>query len=201
MNASASPFLNLAAVIRALRASVGGWGLLGWLDAALVLLLYRRLGQIGRDMEGLAARFAAGTLRRRPPEGVTRAAVVERRVRRAATARIWPGGFGWLVKAASWHAAGYGSQLRAVLQTPEMVALLEATPQAARVLTPLCRMLAVETSVLRPGVTPRAVKARIRVRTARPKVDWGRIPIPRGVLAAVRRQGVGRRPPPCGSSP
>jgi len=103
------------------------------------------------------------------------------------------------VRAASWHAAGYGEQLRWVLHTPEMVTLLIAAPQAARILRPLCRMLAVETSLLRPpalpGVTgeapaaaPAPVEAK-RVRKPRTTVDWGRIPIPRGVLSAVRRRG------------
>jgi hypothetical protein len=33
---------------------------------------------------------------------------------------------------------------------------------------------------------------KVRVRTKRPPVDWGRIPLPRGVLSAARRQGFGR---------
>jgi hypothetical protein len=197
MNASVSPFLSLSAVIRALRGSVGGWGLRGWLGAALVLLLYRRLGRISREMEGLAARFAAGTLRRRVVPVRVPAAQAEGRARLVAGERIWPARFGWLVTAASWQAAGFGSQLRAVLETPEMVALLEAAPQAARILTPLCRMLAIETQVLRPRaagpVVPQVkVETPKRVRTPRAKVDWGQIPIPRGGLAAVRRQEIGK---------
>jgi len=76
-----------------------------------------------------------------------------------------------------------------------MVALLRAAPQAVRVLTPLCRMLAVETSLLRPRAEAGAAAAEIapvkakRVRAKRPPVDFGRIPIPRGVMAAVRRRG------------
>ena len=169
----------------------------GWFSVALGLLLYRRLGQICGRMERMAARFAAGTLWRRAPglERVPRVAVEGKAVRGTAGERIWPRGFGWLVKAAGWQAAGYGSQLRAVLETPEMVALLAAAPQAARVLRPLCRMLAIETAVLQPGVAPQVVVAEKpkRVRTPRPKVDWGRVPIPRGVMAAVRRgrYGVG----------
>jgi hypothetical protein len=107
--------------------------------------------------------------------------------------RVWPRRFGWLVIAASYQAAGFGSQLRAALETPEMVALLTAVPQAARVLRPLCRMLAIEGAVLRPGVAVRveadAVVVRKRTRKPRVTVDWGRIPIPRGVLSAVRRGG------------
>ncbi len=171
----------------------GGWARSGWLSAALGLLLYARLGQICRNMEGLAARFAAGRLRRREVPAVRRAVEAGARVRRRSGERLWPGDFGWLVKAAAWHAAGFGCQLRAVLETPEMVALLKASPQAVRILTPLCRMLAIETQLLRPGVVP-VVKVPVvtakRVRRKRAPVDWGRIPIPCGVMAAVRRLGV-----------
>ena len=88
-----------------------------------------------------------------------------------------------------------------ILERPEMVELLVAAPQAARILRPVCRMLAVETSLLRPGVAAREVVAvevrpmvKVRVRRPRVVVDWGRIPLPRGVLAAARRQGFGKVP-------
>ncbi|MDR3525326.1 MAG: hypothetical protein P4L66_14645, partial [Acetobacteraceae bacterium] len=77
------------------------------------------------------------------------------------------------------------------LGQPEMVELLNATPQAARILQPVCRMLAIETSLLRPGAIPPEPVARERkprLRKPRPKIDWGRIPLPRGVLTAVRRR-------------
>jgi hypothetical protein len=82
-----------------------------------------------------------------------------------------------------------------------MVALLVACPQAGRVLLPVCRMLAVETSLLRPGVAGAVAsvavvvaeeEVRKRVRKPRAPVDWGRIPLPRGVLSAARRQGYGK---------
>jgi hypothetical protein len=86
-------------------------------------------------------------------------------------------------------------QLRAVLETPEMVALLIAAPQAVAVLRPLCRMLAIETSLLRPGrvSVPAEVVETVkpkRVRAPRVKPDLGRVPIPRGVMTAVRRRGL-----------
>ncbi len=116
--------------------------------------------------------------------------------RRLRVKRVWPGRFGWLVRACGFQAAGYAEQLRFVLAQPEMVALLAASPQAGRVLLPLCRALAVETDVLRPGVVrpvpvPRPPRAP-RVRKLRPKLDLGRIPLPRGVLSAARREGYGR---------
>jgi hypothetical protein len=186
------------------------------LSQVLVMLLFRRLGGICRDFEGLASRFQAGRLWR-----VAARVVVGGRV--AADSRLgvvaalrWPGRFGWLVRAASYHAAGYGSQLRHILGQPEMVALLVAAPQAARILRPLCRMLAVETSLLRPrleaaaevvavepeGQAPPGPEGqappggvpvvKMRVRLPRKAVDFGRIPLPKGVLAAARRQGFGK---------
>ena len=106
-------------------------------------------------------------------------------------ARIWPGRFAWLVRVAGYQAAGYGSQLRHILEQPEMVDLLKASPQAARILQPVCRMLAIETAMLRPGhvvAEPKVREVKPRVRKPRIPIDWGRIPLPRGVLTAVRRR-------------
>ncbi len=205
ITATPSPYTNLSAVINGLRGSLGLWGHRGFLNQALVLLLYRRLFVICQRMERLALRFQAGRIWRRPVVAVLPVVSVETPVERGRGDReALPLRFGWLVRLASYHAVAYGSQLRAVLETPEMVALLVAAPQARRILGPLCRMLAVEASVLRPR--PAGVLAEIgpeqgsgdaadaivrkRVRPARGTVDWGRIPLPRGVLAAARRQGV-----------
>jgi len=199
-SASPSPFLNLLVVLRALRGAVGGWGGRGLLSIALVLLLYRRLGDICGKMERLSQRFQAGRLSPVAPRlGV--AARTETVARRAVLARIWPGRFGWLVLRAAYQAAGFGCQLRVILGEPEMIELLIAAPQAARILRPVCRMLAIETSLLRPGTTGAvaevaaaeiAVVVKPRVRKPRVAVDWGRIPLPRGVLSAARRQGFGK---------
>jgi hypothetical protein len=202
-SASPSPYLDLSVVIRCLRGAVGGWGGRGLLGQALVMLLYHRLGGICGKMERLAARFQAGRLWR-----VSARAVAVERVgadgrKRAVALSVWPRRFGWLVRLASYQAAGYGCQLRAVLGQPEMVELLLAAPQAARILRPLCRMLAVETALLRPRPEGAAVDAggavaeiapvvKARVRRPREVVDFGRIPLPRGVLAAARRQGFGK---------
>ena len=179
-----SPFPSLLAVLHALRAAVGGWEKQWVFNHVLALLLHRRLGEVATKIERLMARFRAGRLWRRV--GVARG----RRVGRTGV-RIWPRRFGWLVRAASFQAAGYGSQLRQILEQPEMVELLKAAPQAARMLRPVCRMLAIETSLLQPGAIPpepvlRAVKPRLRKKRA--PVDWGRIPLPRGVLTAVRKR-------------
>jgi hypothetical protein len=170
------------------------------LNQVLVMLLYRRLGGICGQMERLAARFQAGRLWRVPARAVAAEKVEAEAKLRAVALPVWPRRFGWLVRLASYHAASYGSQLRVILGQPEMVALLRAAPQAARILRPVCRMLAVETSLLRPrpegavaelGPETQAPVVTKRSRRPREAVDWGRIPLPKGVLAAARRQGFG----------
>jgi hypothetical protein len=196
MNTIASPFVNLSAVILGLRVAVAAWGGRRLLDEALVHLVHRRLGEIVRRIEGMVARFQAGRLRPALVRGAGEPGSGDvLRPRREAGVRIWPCRFAWLVRAAAWEAAGFGCQLRAVLETPEMVAFLAACPQAVRVLTPVCRALAIETAVLRPGVAPRADVGAVRVRKQVPRVtpDLGRVPIPRGVMGWVRRDRSAKR--------
>jgi len=189
-SAPPSPYLSLSAVLRALRGEVGGWHLRGMLSHVVMMLLYRRLGEICGKIERLATRFQAGLLRLHGPRT---GAVVRGAAKKGA--RIWPGRFAWLVRVAGYQAAGYGCQLRHILEQPEMVELLKASPQAARILRPVCRMLAIETSLLRPGVVVPEPVIRVRkprVRKPRVPIDFGRIPLPRGVLTAARRQGFGK---------
>ena len=177
-------------MLRALRGEVGGWTVRKLLSEVLAWLLYRRLGAICGKIERLVARFQAGRLWLRKP-----GARVGVRAAAKTGARIWPGRFAWLVRAAGYQAAGYGCQLRYILEQPEMVELLKASPQAARILRPVCRMLAIETELLRPGVVVPEPVVRVpkpRVRKPRVPIDWGRIPLPRGVLSAARRQGFGK---------
>jgi len=199
VNLSPSPYLDLTAVIRALRGSVGGWGGRGLLGQVLVMLLYRRLGGICGKIERLCQRFQAGRLWRMPARVVLPEVAGADGRKRALAVDAWPRSFAWLVRLAGYQAAGFGSQLRVILGQPEMVALLEASPQAGRILRPMCRMLGVETALLRPGVAavvvvPRVSVVTVRVRRAPVPVDWGRIPLPRGVLSAARRQGFGKVP-------
>ena len=184
-------------MVAAVRARVGDWGLAGLLDVALAMLVYRRIGRIGQRIERLLMRFRAGALWRMPERVRVALSVEPGAPRQAMRDGVLPLRFGWLVHAAAWRAAVYGGQLQLVLEQPEMVALLTASPQAGRILRPLCRMLLVDTAVLQPGVVvepPAPKAAKVRVRKPRAKVDWGRIPLPRGMLAAARRQGFGKLP-------
>ena len=163
--------------------------------AAMIGLDWTRVRRAEARSVGLLARFRAGRLRvvvrRQPGRGGGGA--------RAGSGRL-PLGFAWLIPMVPFEAACFAGQLRTVLAEPEMVALLDATPQAARILAPLCRMLGIERSVLRMrspdvvaiagGEAPPAVGTRVRVPPA-PAEPW-RIPLPRGVLSAARRQGFGK---------
>ena len=99
-----------------------------------------------------------------------------------------PRRFGWLVKAGGYQAVGYGLQLQNVLNTPEMVELLAASPQAQRILRPICRALAVEL----PWVVDQPRQIKPHIRTPRAKPEPFRIPLPRGALSWARRQGFGK---------
>ena len=196
MNMSVSPFINLSNVIADVRKHVGEWGL----EVPLVLLLFGRLGRIMAKMERLAKAFQEGKVLRRGPrkEGARRIAKASDAAPQAKAERIWPQPFGWLIIKAGWRAVGFAGQIRATLEQPEMIELLKACPQAVRVLKPLCRMMMIETSLLYPGVpvpekAPRPpVEKKQRVRKPRPKQDLGRVPIPRGVMSAVRRGRYGK---------
>jgi hypothetical protein len=109
-----------------------------------LLLVHAWLKRLVQKFAALVARAEAGTLRpprrgrhRSPSEGPP-----------GKPRPRWPTNFAWLIKMLPHEAAYFGSQLQHQFSQPEMMALLEAAPQAGRLLRPLCRMLAVE---LPPG--------------------------------------------------
>jgi hypothetical protein len=195
MTTGATPSLSdrfsmiLDGLHRAVAARVAG----GAMAVALIWLVCGRVRLVERRILGLLARFRAGRLGVR----VGRSGGGGGRGRVAGTQRL-SGRFGWLLPMVPCAAAGFGSQLRHLLEEPEMRGLLAQSRQARLVLAPLCRMLGIEAALLMAGVAAAVVapvEAKVvakRVRKVRAKVDWGRIPLPRGVLAAARRQGFGK---------
>jgi len=67
--------------------------------------------------------------------------------------------------------------------------LMEAAPQAKRMLRPLCRALAIELPWT--VASPRVPQPR-KPRKPRPKPESFKIPLPRGVLTWARREGFGK---------
>jgi hypothetical protein len=187
-----SPFQVFAT---ALRTALFGWAPRGVLTAVLMVLVHRRLGVVFGRLERLMVRFQAGKLVRR----VSAPVVVEARERVVGLVppvNFWPSRTGWLLEAMGdrrHQAAWFSGALEAILREPAWVALLAAAPEARRLLRPVCRMLAVDLDVLCPGVLDpggavpeKTVRARVRVKA--PPVDFGRIPLPRGILAWARRE-------------
>ena len=138
----------------------------------LILPLWGWLGRVGRRF----ARLPLRPLAARPVRSVAEYVPVDRvRVTRP---RL-PAGKAWLVRALGYEAAGYGSQLEALLGEAEMQRLLAEVPAVGRLLRPLCRMLGVGAALVTPQVTQAdGEAASVRaVRKPRPK----RAPIwPRG---------------------
>ncbi len=182
---SPSPFEALSLVLGGLRTGVAGWH--RRLDRAVLMLCWGTISRLIGRFERLSARFVAGgVMTRAVVAGVSRAAPVGL----VRVARVWPGRFGWLVRAVGWQAAGFGLQVAHQLARPEMVALLVASAQARRLLRPVCRMLAVDMRLLRPaGVVEVVRPARVRAEVAPVVVvEASRIPLPRGVLAWARAE-------------
>jgi len=175
---------NLRMILRGILAALGMWRV----EPALACVLFNRIsGTFGR-IERILQRFRAGRLWRRTPRDVVRKPSAGRK-----RSIIMPRRFGWLVQAGKHQAAAFGLQLQTVLTTPEMSKLLAASPQARRILRPLCRALAVELPGISEPPRTRADGARPkRPRKPRPKPEPFKIPLPRGVLSWARREGFGK---------
>ena len=139
---------------------------------ALIIPLWGWLGRCGRRF----GRVKIGPVAVRPVlvRPVLVRAVTPRVTKVRARGVRLPSARGWLVRALGYEAAGYGSQLAALLAEPELQALLTTVPAAGRILRPLCRMLGVEpVGALAPAVV---ADAPVRARRVRPQRV--RIPLP-----------------------
>jgi hypothetical protein len=188
---------GLARAVAARSARGPSWlGSVEALAGVLVSLIWGRVKRAEVNIQRLLVRFRAGTLRVRvgtPAEAIKDLrAVATKDLRAGATNDLRaeaikdlragikvPRGFGWLLPLVPCHAAGFAAQLRLQLADPEMVALLAASPQARRVLAPLCRMLGIEAALLTPrpadppAEVPRAAEGLARAGEPRP----GNVPI------------------------
>jgi len=175
---------NLRLILRGILAALGMWRV----EPKPAMVLYNRISGIFGRIERMLVRFRAGRLWR-----VTQKGAAQRRSALRTPAIALPRRFGWLVQAGGHQAAGFGLQLQTVLNTPEMTALLAASPQAGRILRPLCRALAMEVPGVSEAPRQRANAGRPkRPRKPRPKPEPFKIPLPRGVLSWARREGFGK---------
>ena len=190
-----APAATLAGIIDLLCRAVAARGVGGWLGGLSVILVWTRLRRLGARFVRLAARIEAGRdiPRRRPRPAAPRP-------QRSGSPQRLPRGRGWLVRLVGAEAAAGASQLQHLLATPEMAALLAASPRTGRLLRPLCRTLGVKPP---PALTPPPRPARRTGPAERRPEDKPRSIRPRSVPG---RTGAGpslpaprRRPPPaCG---
>ena len=146
----------VAALCRAVAASLNR----GLMEAAVIVLVWRRVKRVERLLLALAERVRLGLYRRgfTQPSRAARGEGV--RVGERASSGAWhllPRRFGWLMGLMPYKAAAYSSQLSCVLAEPEMVALLRDVPQAQRIIRPLCVMLGLDFEGLREK-RPRPVR-------------------------------------------
>jgi hypothetical protein len=155
--------LTLGGLYRAIAARCAGRDAAITVARPLLILLWSRLNRTVLRFASLAARAAAGRLaapRQRParPAPVSPGPVSPSSSPSPLSSPRprQPQGFFWLVRLVP-EAAAYASQLQYTLAEPEIAALLAATPQAGRILRPLCRMLGVPLPpALRLARVPRA---------------------------------------------
>ncbi len=134
---------RLGPILLHLRRAAADRAVKYWAYVPLGLLFAAYLSSVMRRVESLVARHRAGRLRARPSRPRTVQPQEERE--NAFPKRRLPARFGWVVEWLGHHAAGCAAQLRHMLtHDPDLVALLDAGPQAGRVLRPLCRMLGME---------------------------------------------------------
>ena len=174
-------------ILRGLLGVFGNWRAL---EAAHAVVFYKRVSALHLRLERLLARFLAGKLEPAVPRVASPAPSETRPSEPVPSAPrqaylLMPRKFGWLLAAGEHHAGYFTSQIHALLATPEMTALLEAAPQAKRMLRPLCRALAVDLPwVVTPPRTPKPRQPR----KPRPKPEPFRWKLPRGVISWARRE-------------
>ena len=111
--------------------------------AALLFLAWTRLGRLASRFEALVAAVRSGRLPSARAPRVQAAGDFELPLLEGLPQPFrLPSGFGWLIRLVP-GAAAYSGQVQHLLADPEMAALLAASPQASRILRPLCQMLAV----------------------------------------------------------
>ena len=153
--------------------------------ALLIVPLCTRLRRAARRFERLMARLAAGTPLKPHPSGAPTSASPGAPT--SASPRpggphqtVLPTGRGWLIRVLGYEAAGYASQLQALLAEPAAAELLAATPKAGRILRPLSRMLAIGAFTLRPRPARAAPVAEPpwKVAFRSPGCTWHVVPTP-----------------------
>jgi hypothetical protein len=165
------PFIDrFALIISGLHAAVAARIRCPPVTAEIIVLICARLRRIGREFERLAAQIRAGTYVARPV-GLRRARGVGSR---RGVSIVWlhwtlwlpPWQPAWLHRVAPGDAGAWAGALRDMLYNPEFAAVVSAVPRMRRLLQPLCFMLGVESSLLKPRAPVPAAAIEVAVAVA-----------------------------------
>ncbi|MBV8524900.1 MAG: hypothetical protein JOY71_22740 [Acetobacteraceae bacterium] len=133
---------RLALIIESLRGVIAAHMVKDRSAVAIMFLAWTRLGRLAARFEKLMVAVRAGRLPSSPAPREQAGRDFELPRLEGLPAPRLPGGFGWLLRMVPGTAA-YAGQVQHLLADPEMAALLAGSPQAGRILRPLCRMLAI----------------------------------------------------------
>ena len=151
--------------------------------AALIIPLCNRLNRAVRRFERLMVRLAAGNLPKPRPPGASSSTSPGTPAPASPdpppSAIAIPTGRLWLIRVLGYEAAGYASQLEALLAEPAAAALLAEVPAAKRLVHPVGRLLGLSACAFRRRPrAPRPPKPRppplppIRPTSPYPSAHW-----------------------------
>jgi hypothetical protein len=136
---------RLGRILMALAALVAHAFLRDPRHVGLINPLWRYITRTARRFDSIITRRVAGKQRSHAP----RPGRVPQSTPRKPRVRL-PTHRAWLVTSLGHFAAGYANQLNHLLSEPEAAALIAASPQAARLLRPLCHLLGISPAALQP---------------------------------------------------
>jgi hypothetical protein len=170
MEATAEPSasnepLTLMQVLAMVLASVEGFWLEKMIRSRRAAAVAARLARASERIEALLARFQAGEVLWRAPRAKPQAEDAPEPTVAAAAEAVpvceedapprrkrpyrLPSQYGWLAETLPVTAVFYCQDLIAAMQLADMQALMRATPEVARIMRPIFRMLALEDDVLK----------------------------------------------------
>ena len=174
---------GLAAALSGLRATVANHIARAWHLEPLLALIYHRLTRMALRLDRLTQRWQAGSLPK-PRAAQPRPASARPDSPRPKLIAI-PKSHLWLVRLVQ-PTAHYIVPVENFLANPETRALVEAAPQAGRILRPLCRALGITPPEwLRLPARPVAPR-KSRAKPPRPEPATPYRPLPAYIRAAVR---------------
>ncbi len=146
------PAERFATLTESVARALAAEGLRLGLVAPWLALVWCKLRSTGARILRIAAALEAGSLRLRPPRPLPPLPppTDEKPAHPQPRRKGLPTGFGWLLRRVT--ALSFGrSQLEYLLAEPDMAELIQAAPQVAHHLRPVCRMLGVKPP---PGLFP-----------------------------------------------